>query len=104
MNQDAIKAAIAYAESDPLGNVTDLVAVQIELEKFAEPKVDLGRTAARILLAELRHVAEAALKWKAYANRLEEAGDKMHWAFMHPFDTAHESVPDAWGKAKEAKP
>lgn len=36
--------------------------------------------------------------------RLEEAGDAMHWAFMHPFDTANETVPDAWRKAKEAKP
>ena len=36
--------------------------------------------------------------------RLEEAGDAMHWAFMHPFDTGNESVADAWLKAKEAKP
>jgi len=36
--------------------------------------------------------------------RLEQAGDKMYWSFMHPFDTAHESVPDAWQQAKEDKP
>lgn len=36
--------------------------------------------------------------------RLEEAGDAMFWAFMHPFDTVNESIPDAWRKAKEAKP
>lgn len=36
--------------------------------------------------------------------RLEAAGDAMHWAFMHPFDTGNESVADAWLKAKEDKP
>lgn len=36
--------------------------------------------------------------------RLEEAGDAMFWAFMHPFDTVNESIPDAWRKAKEDKP
>ena len=41
---------------------------------------------------------------KARIKRLEEAGDAMFWAFMHPFDTVNESIPDAWRKAKEDKP
>ena len=36
--------------------------------------------------------------------RLEEAGDKLYWAWMHPFDTAEETLGDNWRKAKEAKP
>ena len=36
--------------------------------------------------------------------RLEEAGDKLHWAWMNPFDPAGETIVDNWRKAKEAKP
>ena len=42
--------------------------------------------------------------WRAYAGRLEEAGNKMHWAFMHPFDVSHDACPAGWTKAKETKP
>ena len=35
--------------------------------------------------------------------RLEEAGDKLHWAWMNPFDPAGETIVDNWRKAKEAK-
>ena len=37
------------------------------------------------------------------ARRLEEAGDKLHWAFMHPFDPARYDLPKLWIEAK-AKP
>ena len=36
--------------------------------------------------------------------RLEEAGDKLHWAWMNPFDPAGETIVNNWRKAKEAKP
>ena len=36
--------------------------------------------------------------------RLEEAGDKLHWAWMNPFDPAGETIVDNWRKSKEAKP
>ena len=36
--------------------------------------------------------------------RLEEAGDKLHWAWMNPFDPAGETIVDNWDKAKEDKP
>ena len=35
--------------------------------------------------------------------RLEEAGDRLHWAWMNPFDPAGETIVDNWRKAKEAK-
>ena len=35
--------------------------------------------------------------------RLEEAGDKLHWAWMNPFDPAGETIVDNWRKAKEDK-
>ena len=35
--------------------------------------------------------------------RLEEAGDKLHWAWMNPFDPAGETIVDNWRKAKECK-
>ena len=35
--------------------------------------------------------------------RLKEAGDKLHWAWMNPFDPAGETIVDNWRKAKEAK-
>lgn len=35
--------------------------------------------------------------------RLEEAGDKLHWAWMNPFDPAGETIVDNWDKAKEDK-
>ena len=35
--------------------------------------------------------------------RLKEAGDKLHWAWMNPFDPAGETIVDNWDKAKEAK-
>jgi extradiol dioxygenase family protein len=37
-------------------------------------------------------------KWKAYAERLEEAGDLMHWYCADP------DAVDVWNQAKEAKP
>ena len=36
--------------------------------------------------------------------RLEEAGDKLHWAWMNPFDPSGETILDNWRKAKEDKP
>ena len=36
--------------------------------------------------------------------RLEEAGDKLQWAWMNPFDPAGETIVNNWRKAKEAKP
>jgi len=35
--------------------------------------------------------------------RLEEAGDKLHWAWMNPFDPDGETIVNNWRKAKEAK-
>ena len=35
--------------------------------------------------------------------RLEEAGDKLNWAWLNPFDPAGEKTVDNWNKAKEAK-
>ena len=35
--------------------------------------------------------------------RLKEAGDKLHWAWMNPFDPAGETIVDNWRKAKEDK-
>ena len=35
--------------------------------------------------------------------RLEEAGDKLHWAWMNPFDPAGETIVNNWRKAKEDK-
>jgi len=32
--------------------------------------------------------------------RLIEAGDKLHWAFMHPFDPARYDLPKLWIEAK----
>ena len=35
--------------------------------------------------------------------RLEEAGDKLHGAWMNTFDPAGDTIVDNWTKAKEAK-
>lgn len=35
--------------------------------------------------------------------RLEEAGDKLHWAWMNPFDPAGETIADNWTRAKQDK-
>lgn len=80
----------------------DALAARVaELERDLEQaKHDRNRAAMDARNPLMAQLAELEARCK----RLEEAGDKMHWSFMHPFDTAHESVPDAWTKAKEAKP
>ena len=40
---------------------------------------------------------------KQHIKRMEEAGDKLHWAWMHPFDTLGEKIIDNWRKAKKLK-
>ena len=35
--------------------------------------------------------------------RLEEAGDKLNWAWLNPFDPAGETILENWTKAKEDK-
>lgn len=37
---------------------------------------------------------------KQRIRRLIEAGDKLHWAFMHPFDPARYDLPKLWIEAK----
>ena len=49
---------------------------------------------------QLEHELNAA---NQRIKRLEEAGDKLHWAWMNPFDPAGETIVDNWRKAKEAK-
>ena len=50
----------------------------------------------QFIVRELNRMAERI-------NKLEEAGDKLHWAWMNPFDPAGETIVDNWRKAKEAK-
>ncbi len=76
--------------------VSDTPRTDAGLE-YDDTTVDDVKDFARQLEREL-NAANARIK------RLEEAGDAMFWAFMHPFDTVNESIPDAWRKAKEAKP
>ena len=65
---------------------------------------------ARQLERELATVTANALalsqsnaELRSRIRRLEEAGDKLHWAFMHPFDPARYDLPKLWIEAK-AKP
>ena len=78
----------------PLGMVETDFARQLEREL----------NAAQATIRQQQLLDEEIMRLRERVKRLEEAGDKMHWAFMHPFDEAHESVPGAWIKAKEAKP
>ena len=48
-------------------------------------------------------LATEKAKLEERIKRLEEAGDKLHWAWMNPFDPAGETIVDNWRKAKEAK-
>ena len=49
-------------------------------------------------------LATEKAKLEERIKRLEEAGDKLHWAWMNPFDPAGETIVDNWRKSKEAKP
>ena len=99
MNSEALNAVIALVELGPRRKAegTKWCTAAMKVCPFCADGEDVSEASGRLLLERVREL-------EAYANRLEEAGDKMHWAFMHPFDTAHESVPDAWRKAKESKP
>ena len=55
-------------------------------------------------LVALGQLAKAFMQQQDRIKRLEEAGDKMHWAWMNPFDPAGETIVDNWRKSKEAKP
>ena len=50
------------------------------------------------------YLATEKAKLEERIKRLEEAGDKLHWAWMNPFDPAGETIVDNWRKAKEDKP
>lgn len=55
------------------------------------------------LVMEAQELESQLAAAKERIRRLEEAGDKLHWAFMHPFDTARYDLPKLWIEAK-AKP
>ena len=71
---------------------------------------DLERelNAANVEIDEKRkdivYLATEKAKLEERIKRLEEAGDKLHWAWMNPFDPAGETIVDNWRKAKEDKP
>lgn len=75
---------------------TDAVQYELLYQDTYTSWLEMSQT-ARQLEREL-NAAQDRIK------RLEEAGDALFWAFMHPFDTANESIPDKWRKAKESKP
>ena len=71
----------------------------LDLARELERELNSANAAIRQQLLE-----EENLRLKDRIKRLEEAGDAIYCAFMHPFDTGNESVADAWRKAKETKP
>ena len=77
-------------------NGTEILNVKpngdFELGNSVDPLVALGQ------------LAKAFMQQQDRIKRLEEAGDKMHWAWMNPFDPAGETIVDNWRKSKEAKP
>lgn len=91
------EAEVKFGLPDPLDGVVTVSA------DFA-CRLERELNAAQATIRQQQLLDEEIMRLRERIKRLEEAGNRMHWAFMHPFDTAHESVPDAWIKAKEAKP
>ena len=54
-------------------------------------------------LVALGQLAKAFMQQQDRIKRLEEAGGKLHWAWMNPFDPAGETIVENWTKAKECK-
>ena len=52
---------------------------------------------------DIVYLATEKEKLEERIKRLEEAGDKLRWAWMNPFDPAGETILDNWTKAKEDK-
>ncbi len=76
--------------ADDDGVVEGIHFFKCESKRFSSGEFDQSQSC---LIRELRAEVE---KWKAYSERLEEAGDRM--------PCPDEASCDAWDKAKEAKP
>ena len=109
--------------SNHLGDTNKMVSEtpRTDKEAFFPPEAkynicdaDFARTlerelnAANVEIEEKRKdvvwLATEKAKLEERIKRLEEAGDKLHWAWMNPFDPAGETIVDNWRKSKEAKP
>ena len=104
-----VNAPFAMGLESELNAANDRIKSLIEerdrANRLAEWKWNL-RDEFQLLLGtdKIEEGIEVVKELKRRIKRLEEAGDAMFWAFMHPFNTVNESIPDAWRKAKEAKP
>ena len=92
-----------------LGNGVDpLVALGQLAKAFMQQQDRIKRLEEELMDTKNKYavlVADVALN-EDRAERikqLEDAGDKLHWAWMNPFDPAGETIVENWTKAKEAK-
>lgn len=83
---------------------TDAAIWQIEGGEMVSPHFarQLERELATVTANALA-LSQANAELRSRIRRLEEAGDKLHWAFMHPFNPARYDLPKLWIEAK-AKP
>lgn len=83
---------------------TDAAIWQIESGEMVSPHFarQLERELATVTANALA-LSQANAELRSRIRRLEEAGDKLHWAFMHPFNPARYDLPKLWIEAK-AKP
>ena len=92
-----------------LGNGVDpLVALGQLAKAFMQQQDRIKRLEEELMDTKNKHavlVADVVLNEDRAERikRLEEAGDKLHWAWMNPFDPAGETIVDNWRKAKECK-
>ena len=101
LNGFSIKTTEGKFLSDirPRGIVRELNRLNDRIKRLEEELMDTKNKHA-VLVADVVLNEDRAERIK----RLEEAGDKLHWAWMNPFDPAGETIVDNWTKAKEAKP
>ena len=102
-NAAILEAAVRLREQDQ--RIKQLIAERDTARAQADQKVSLREEFESLLGTDkIEEGVAAVTAMKDRIKRLEEAGDKLYWAWMHPFDTAEETLGDNWRKAKEAKP
>lgn len=79
-------------------------AIRIEFCRKLERELNAANSEVERLTRKVAELYEGAEEQKQRIKRMEEAGDAMYRAWMHPFHFAKQTIGDNWRKAKEAKP